>query len=630
MKMKESIALRSAFMLLLCMTACQKHEVDNLNNEGLLPISISDYSRIQTKVTGSSFDSNDEIGLYVLEQSNTLADERHVNNMRFKLNEGVWAPDTDIFYPEGNPNCRFIAYYPYKVQAVVETSSTITCNVHSNQNETGNYSLSDFLVAEKSSVTPSTEAVSLVFKHKLAELRIELEPGIAYGTAEALLAENPVITIKGVATQVDYDMETGEYTNPGVLSNITPAGEYSVIDGKLTGKHAIVVPQNIAGDHLMIEANIGGRIYSFTFGTTHTIAPATQETYTLTIHKALTQGSIIPSISEWENSSNINGNLDENGQDGDNNNEDNTPDTPVTAEAYKINLPYFNGTSVYKVMNGSIQLAEICREYLSATDINNQAIVVYPVKDGQTDLTNGYAARILDGYAGNALSNSVHGGKVSWNLSDNSLTYQKGNQSGTSAIYIDKDGNITASTQTVNPAELSVTPYYLHDTRDNYDYPVTKIATQYWMAENLHATTLTDGTGINEVEVNTKWEEEYTKGNAACCINASNTFYNYYASVLPLLSITGWGVPESNDFKKLSTYINGEVTLLKSQSWSGTNLTGFTAIETGYRSKSGSYITTTPSAYYWNNNKGGYKLSVDFASAPGCSTDGLCIRCIKK
>ena len=611
-------------MLLLCMTACQQHEESNLPTGNLIPILISDQSRIQTKVTGTAFDTADEIGLYVMKENNPLTGERHIDNMHFSLKEGIWTPDQDIFYPEGKVNCRFIAYYPYKDQAIAEASSTITCNVSPTQNESKNYSLSDFLVAEKTSVTASAEAVPLVFKHKLAELCIELVPGTAYDSAEELLAASPVIKIKGVATQVVYDIEEETYTNQDVVSDIIPTGSYSVSGGKVIGKHAVVVPQEIAGNHLLIEVSLEGKIYSFTFGTKHDIAPATKETYTLTIHKALTQGSILPSITDWENSSTVNGNLNQNGNEQDND----KPNPPVSSEASKITLPDFAGTSVYKVMKEDVQVAEVCREYLRATDIDNQAIVVYPVKDGTTDLTKGYVAQILDGNAGNALATSTHGGSVSWD-SKNTLTYQKGTSYSTSIVYIDTDGNISSTTVATNPAELSLMPYYMHHPADGHDYPVTKIATQYWTAENLQTTSLTDGSSIKNVSKENDWYDICDAGkDEAYCTNDGNTFYSYYTITLATLPPDNWKIPEENQFLALKTYIDGQGVLLKSPVWSGSNLTGFSAIETGYRDKSGNY--TESNANFWFYGKGSYVLSEDFKSDPMGSKAGFCVRLIRK
>ena len=139
-----------------------------------------------------------------------------------------------------------------------------------------------------------------------------------------------------------------------------------------------------------MEVNAGGKSYSFTFGEKHIIAPSTIETYTLTIKRAAPQGTIETEIAEWENNSSINGDLNENENKG---NDDPTP----SADAFRIPLPDFSNSSVYKAMNNNIQIAEICREYLKADGIDNQAIVVYPVKNGITDLSKGYVAQILDG-----------------------------------------------------------------------------------------------------------------------------------------------------------------------------------------------------------------------------------------
>lgn len=56
-----------------------------------------------------------------------------------------------------------------------------------------------------------------------------------------------------------------------------------------------------------------------------------------------------------------------------------------------------------------------------ADAVATKAIVVYSVQDNeQTDLTNGIVLQLPDKTA------TTHGGKVSWNEADNSLTYISG------------------------------------------------------------------------------------------------------------------------------------------------------------------------------------------------------------
>ena len=616
--------------LLITFSACQQQKEEIPLSAGLLPISVSDMSRIQSKATGSSFDPNDEIGLYVLEQPNTLTDERHVDNMHFVYDGSSWKPDETIYYPSESAACDFIAYYPFRQSALEVSSSILTCTVFPDQSEEGNYMLSDFLVAEKTSVSPSADAVPLVFKHKLAEICVELLPGTAYDSPEELLAENPVVAIKGVATRVSYDMKTGEFSASGVPSDLIPAGTFVAGSDKVTGIHAIVVPQDIEGEHLLLEVRVGGKNYGFTFGTKHTITPATKETYTLTMRKSALQGNISSTIEEWENNSSVTGDLDE--EENGNSGEDNPS---VSADAYRIMLPDFSKSSVYKAMNGNTQFAEVCREYLYSSGIDNQAVVIYPVTDGITDLSHGYVAKVLDGYAGDPVQGSVHGGNASWNILSNQLTYTPGNKQAVSSVYLKADREISSSV-IQGAAALTLVPDVLSDSRDGSDYPVTKIGTQYWMAENLHATKLTDNTDIKNIPSSSAWETVQEKKpieTLACCMDEAGKvfFYNHPAATSAKIAPDGWMVPAIEDWAKLKGYVNENISVLQSAEWgSGSNLTGFSALPYGYRTKDGSYVALEK-ACFWYNGPGDYEIKEGGGlTCVSNSSSGHNLRCIRK
>lgn len=610
------------------LAACQQKDTDNSISENIFPIRINNASHIQTRITDSGFEESEEIGLFVLDQSNSLTGNRHIDNMKVKYENGEWKPNEPIFYPSANDTCKFIAYYPYQESGIVAASSQITCNVQTNQSSAKNYSMSDFLVAEKSSIIPSINAVPLVFKHKMAKIKIKLIPGTGYNSAEELLNANPVISIREAATQATYDMNTATFANTTNLSNITLAGEFTIKDNELVGKYAIVVPQNIAGDKIFIEATAKGKNYIFTFGTKHTIAPATVETYTLTINDTALQGAINPSIDSWENSAEVNGNLNENTS------TDGGQEPPLSANTYCIYIPDFSQSSVYKAMNGNTEIAEICREYLKGTGIDNQAIVVYPINEGIADLSKGYVAQVLEGNAGSPIQSQTHGGTVTWNNSTNTLSYQAGSFSAVSTVYIDKDGTISNSAIQGTPTVLSISPYTINDIRDSEVYPIVKIASQYWMGKNLHTTMFTNGTSISKPSTDEKWTksiETSTATPAYCSSHISTDFlYNSTAALSNNIAPTGWDIPTSADWNKMIAYINNQVSVLKGNSWAEnkSNLTGFTAEDTRCREKTGGY-TSIPSSYFWHKD-GHFKMLSSTTSPSSSKSEGYSIRCIRK
>lgn len=621
--------------LLAGVTACQKNEEASIiPPNDLIPISISSHSRIQARVVGSEFEANDGIGLFVLDQPNSLKDERYVDNKLFIYDGYEWNSDSLIYYPSSTDTCDFVAYFPFKENMLGEGTSKAILNVSEDQSLPANYILSDFLMDEKNNVIPSFDPVGFQFKHKLVKIAIEISPGEAYNSADDLLVTNPTVKLKGVATQTEYDLLSKEFSDPTDLKDVTLAGEFIVKNGLLVGKHAIVVPQTIKRNHLLIELKIKDNTYTFSFGNDRKLEGSTEETYKITIPKAVDPsipGKITASISDWENKTEVE--LIENKGEGEDDGDNPNPIEPSTG--YGFSLPDFSDSSVYDVMNGNIKVAEICREYLKNEDIDNQAIVIYPVREGVTDLTKGYVAQILDGHAGNPLSGSVHGGSVSWDNSSNTLTYQDGSLKAGSQFCIDEEGNITLNT-IVDSSTLSLTPNIILDERDNNTYPVVKIATQYWMADNLKAIVLTNGTALTDATTGTKWKETQTATNIVNMLYSKDgtgvsILYNYASIISPDMPPVGWRIPEiQKDWIKLKNYLNESYsTLMDTSCEGGTNLTGFSAKNYGNRNKDGNYISLGY-ACFGIKEKYYYTISSDKMTSNTGGAYGNNIRCIKE
>lgn len=82
--------------------------------------SVDSESRATTDLEGNtSFESNDELGLYVISRSNGMY---HYKNVKFTYTEGRgWSTDSDIYYYK---NSDYIIYYPYNENMNISTSQT--------------------------------------------------------------------------------------------------------------------------------------------------------------------------------------------------------------------------------------------------------------------------------------------------------------------------------------------------------------------------------------------------------------------------------------------------------------------------------------------------------------------------
>lgn len=326
---------------------------------------------------------------------------------------------------------------------------------------------------------------------------------------------------------------------------------------------------------------------------------------------------------------------------------------------YNIAIPSarnFLESNIKQVVYNGVKVAEICKEYIRTGATDKSMVVVYPVKDGKTDLTKGYEPET--------------GGKIVWNLETNTCEYTPGTESTTVTTVYLSDDEFATTTSVSSPVATTVEDEFLIDNRPGdkkNNYKIVKIGTQYWMAENLQAQRYVNGdeilyiAGINETGM-TEWKNNktgahrYAEGDVAY-LTTYGVIYNGYALDNEAgLTPVGWTVPSNEEWDKMLSYVDNKLAnvgeKLKSLTFwnsgaAGTNITGFDARGVG------EYIPTTEQgdvggntkACFWSSTKGQDFLVDRNKPAPytyifgttnkvssqiHSSTSGHYIRCIRK
>jgi uncharacterized protein (TIGR02145 family) len=189
---------------------------------------------------------------------------------------------------------------------------------------------------------------------------------------------------------------------------------------------------------------------------------------------------------------------------------------------------------------------------------------------------------------------------------------------------------------------------------DNNYYPVVKIGTQLWMAENLKTTSYDDGTAIPNITGNSAWAALTTGAycdydNTPANSTTYGRLYNGYAvvnlgnkSVCP----TSWHVPSDAEWTTLTTFLGGEAvaggklretgtTHWARQNISSTNELGFTALPGGNRNDIGVY--GGGACYWWSSTQSYYGawyrgMNNDYAELGRADIDrvlGFSVRCVR-
>ena len=135
-----------------------------------------------------------------------------------------------------------------------------------------------------------------------------------------------------------------------------------------------------------------------------------------------------------------------------------------------------------------------------------------------------------------------------------------------------------------------------------------KIGSQEWATEDLKVTKFRNGEDIPLVTDNEEWAQLTT---AAYCITPKgNYLYNWYAVNDPRgLAPEGFHVPTDAEWTILTDGLGGQEVAgkqLKTDSWGGTNDSGFSALPGGYRNSYNGYFDFEGyDGYWWSSSANG-------------------------
>ena len=167
-----------------------------------------------------------------------------------------------------------------------------------------------------------------------------------------------------------------------------------------------------------------------------------------------------------------------------------------------------------------------------------------------------------------------------------------------------------------------------------------KIGSQEWASEDLKVTKFRNGEDIPLVEDRREWAE---LDSAAYCITPNGSYlYNWYAVNDPRgLCPSGWHVPSDEEWTELTEALGGKAVAgekMKTDSWGGSNSSGFSALPGGSRySYSGYFSNLGYNGYWWSSSPSGslawYRSLYSGDSSVDRYNDyvrnGFSVRCLK-
>lgn len=178
-------------------------------------------STIATRATELSFEQGDKIGVTIIKDDQS----KHADNALMTYTDGAFIGNTSWY--EGEATSKMIAYYPY-----ASTGMPTTFSVEPDQ--TTGYGSSDLMGAVKLDVTPTKDAVDMIFMHLLAKIVVNVLQTDEEISSVTIRNSLPTATINrdNLAVTVNQTATATDITAQSVTANST--------------YRAIIIPQTVA------------------------------------------------------------------------------------------------------------------------------------------------------------------------------------------------------------------------------------------------------------------------------------------------------------------------------------------------------------------------------------------------
>lgn len=215
---------------------------------------------IQSRVSGNTWNANDEVGIYMMNAGSGIEAATAQNKKYIAQTNGTLtaAPGNGIYLPESG-NVDFIAYYPY-------TTSVSGNKLAVNVSDQSNPAAIDLIYSNgtKGVAATTSTTISLGFTHQLTKVTLNVTKD---GTIETLNGLG--VNIKGISTEGEFNLADGTLTATAGTNNKDVA-MYIDAQGTTATATAIILPTAASTDQtsLNLTFNLNGQSF------THTISDA--------------------------------------------------------------------------------------------------------------------------------------------------------------------------------------------------------------------------------------------------------------------------------------------------------------------------------------------------------------------
>lgn len=249
--MKISNLLYMGALSTLALVSCTNND-DNSEWYGSEGIVFT--TAIQSRVSGNTWNANDEVGIYMMNAGGTIDAATAQNKKYIAQTNGTLtaASGNGIYLPESG-SVDFIAYYPYTTSV---SGNKIAVNV-SDQSKPAAIDLI-YSNGTKGVAATTSSNISLTFTHKLSKMTINVSKDATIETLNGL-----TIDMNGISTEGEFNLGNGTLTaTAGTNQKDVPMN----VNAEGTTATAIILPTAASTDQtaVTLKFNLAGKSYTYT------------------------------------------------------------------------------------------------------------------------------------------------------------------------------------------------------------------------------------------------------------------------------------------------------------------------------------------------------------------------------
>lgn len=286
--MKKSIIYN--ILLALCFVGCADDMAVEVGNQAM-PIQIASTYPVAgaTRATDNGFVIDDAVGIFVVDYNEdgtpgtpALSGNRG-SNVKFCYDGCLWSAPYQLYWADGKTPADFYGYYPY--DGSLSSITEYPFAVNRNQASKG-YKESDLLWAKAEKVQPTTEAISLRYKHLMAGITVALEMGSGFATAEWNELDK-VVQIENTILSGTVDLSKGTCSvGSGKTEAITPL-EYNGV------WRALVFPQTVKAGTSILSITVDGQRYQLIKDADFIYYSGRMHNFTVMVNRSEATGDLI-------------------------------------------------------------------------------------------------------------------------------------------------------------------------------------------------------------------------------------------------------------------------------------------------------------------------------------------------